>query len=174
MASNISLSGLSFELLSNSSGFLNEIINNISSCILLLNNKMELQAYNEPLKTIFSNKKDEDLLYKRCGEAIGCAYTVEESKNCGETSNCKYCKLRESGIMSYLDKKAVYKERLDREFFKTNGKKVLKHLQFSTKPFEFKKEYYIVIVIEDITTLVNQEKLIKFQQNKIEDLMTMN
>jgi len=39
---------------------------------------MELQAFNEPMMSIFSNKSDEDLLYRKCGEAIGCTYQIEE------------------------------------------------------------------------------------------------
>ncbi len=59
---------------------------------------MELQAFNDSLKTIFLNKKDEDVLYKKCGEAIGCAYQVEEATQCGKTSNCCKCDLRLSAL----------------------------------------------------------------------------
>ncbi len=74
------LTNISFDILGGSSKFLNLVLDNITCCILLLNDKMELQAYNDSLKTIFSNKKDEHILYQRCGEAIGCAYQVEEAK----------------------------------------------------------------------------------------------
>jgi len=174
MASDLSSSGISFKTLAKDSGFLNEIIHNISSCVLLLNNKMELQAYNNSIKTIFSNKKDEHLLYQRCGEAIGCAYTVEEKKRCGETSKCKYCELRESGLSTYLNKEPVYKKQIEREFFKTASNKVLKHLQFSTRPFRHKKELYVIMIIEDITEWISQEKLIKFQQEKLKEMLSFN
>ena len=174
MASNLSASKTSFKVLGNSSEFLNIIIQNISSCILILNDKMELQAYNDPIKTIFSNKRDEDLLYVRCGEAIGCAYTVEEKKICGETSKCKFCELREAGMISYLEGKTIFKHKFSREFFIKTGRKVMKHLQFSTRPFQYKKDKYIIVIIDDISKLIDQEKLLSFQQGKINELIKKN
>ena len=60
-----------FSELSESSEFLNLILNNISSCIMLLDKDLKLRAYNDPLLSIFSNKKNENLLYRKCGEVIG-------------------------------------------------------------------------------------------------------
>ena len=78
MGNKVTSTNISFDYLKNSSDFLNIVLNNICSCVLLLNKDMELQAFNDPLKTVFSNKPDEYLLYIKCGEALGCAYTVEE------------------------------------------------------------------------------------------------
>ncbi|MBN1952218.1 MAG: hypothetical protein JW801_13540 [Bacteroidales bacterium] len=151
MKSEISLTNTSFEHLSASSDFLNLIMNSLSSCILLLNNNMELQAYNDALKTIFSNRENEDLLYVRCGEAIGCAYSIEEAKDCGTTSHCDTCELREAALETYLNRENVYKDHIFRPFFDKNGHKVDKHLQFSTRFFKFRQESYIIMIIDDIT-----------------------
>lgn len=165
----ISSSNISFEVLRNSPGFLYKVLDNISSSILLLNSKMELQAFNDPIKSIFSNEKDEDLLYKRCGEAIGCAYQVEEAKRCGETAHCKNCEIRISAMHSYLDDKVIFKEKFSRPFYDQNGNKVMKHLQFSTRLFIYKREKYIILIVDDITRLVNAEmeleKVLKNRKN---------
>ena len=160
MAREKSLTNTSFDILRGSSEFLNTILDNLTSCVLLLNDKMELQAYNDAMKTIFSNKKDEHLLYKRCGEAIGCAHHVEEAKDCGRTSRCKYCDLRVSAIKSYTENKPVYKTHFSRHFFNTQNQKVLKHLQFSTRLFLHDDEKYIIMIIEDITKLISQQEKI--------------
>lgn len=157
---NLSQSNVSFNFLRNSSDFLNLILQNITSCVLLLNNKMELVAYNDSLKTIFSNKKDEDILYFRCGEVIGCAYSIEEKKDCGKTSQCSICELRVSAINSYLKNEVIYKERFTRPFYLTSGEKVEKHLQFSTRLFHFENDKYIIMIIEDITKFVNLKRLL--------------
>lgn len=151
MKSEISLTNTSFNYLSNSSEFLNTVLSNISSCVLLLNNSMELQAYNDAMKTIFSNRENEDLLYVRCGEAIGCAYTIEEEKDCGSTTKCDTCELRVAAIESYVSRKNIFKDHIYRPFFDHSGNKIDKHLQFSTRFFHFEKEHYIIMIIDDIT-----------------------
>jgi hypothetical protein len=155
MKANLALTNVSFDYLSGSNEFLNLIIHNISSCVLLLNGDLMLKAYNEPLKTIFSNKPHEDIMYRKCGNVIGCAYAVEEEKECGNTSQCNTCPLRISSLKSYSDGISVYKEKLSRDFYTTSLTKELKHLQFSTRLFSFERERYIILIIDDITPLVN-------------------
>ena len=150
---NRSLTNESFDLLKGSTSFLNVVLNNITSCVLLLNQKMELQAFNDDTRTIFSNKPDENMLYKRCGEAIGCAYQIEEAKNCGETSHCRNCELRVSALTSYMENRAVYKEYVERPFYKRSGEKVMKQLQFSTRVFVNNNEKYIIMIVEDISNI---------------------
>lgn len=157
MSKSLSLNNVSFEFLRASSNFLNLIINDISSCILVLDQNMLLKAFNNPLKTIFSNKPDEHLMYHRCGEAIGCAHTVEEMKDCGSTSKCSSCDLRVSAMLSYVNSSNVYKGHITREFYKTNNQKELKHLQYSTRSFYYEQEKYIILIIDDITPLKNPE-----------------
>ncbi|HEX3007504.1 MAG TPA: hypothetical protein VHO90_07805 [Bacteroidales bacterium] len=151
MRKEISSSNISFRILKESKGFLQLIIDDLSSCILILDREMRLYAFNNPIKTIFSNKPDEHLLYLRCGNAIGCAFAVEEIKECGSTSRCAFCELREKALLAYVNRDNVYKGRIKREFYKTDFDKALKHLQFSTRSFYFENEYYLFVIIDDIT-----------------------
>jgi sigma-B regulation protein RsbU (phosphoserine phosphatase) len=147
----ISNTNVSFNFLKNSGEFMHLVLNNINSCVLLLDKQMQLRAFNDALKTIFSNRKDEHLLYIRCGEAIGCAYQIDEAKNCGETSKCCNCDLRLAAMQSYLNNDVVYKEHIVRPFYTYDGIKVDKHLQFSTRIFPFNRDKYIVMIVEDIS-----------------------
>jgi nitrogen fixation/metabolism regulation signal transduction histidine kinase len=158
MKTDLCLTNESFSFLKNSSDFLNIILNNIDCCVLLLDKEMKLRAFNDSTKTIFSNRKDEDLLYIKCGEAIGCAYQIEEQKDCGTTSKCKNCKLRISALKSYMNNETIYKERISKPFLNYTNEKVEKKLQFSTRLFIFRHEKYIIMLINDITNLVNPEK----------------
>ena len=151
MDPNMTMANESFDFLSHSSDFLNIVLNNIQSCVLLLDKNVELRAYNNSLKTIFSNRKDEDLLYVRCGEALGCAFQIEEQLECGKTSHCKSCELRVSALMSYINNEAIYKDHIVKPFLTFENKRVDKHLQFSTRLFYFGKEKYIILLIDDIT-----------------------
>ncbi len=154
MASKTSMTNHTFSMLAGSSDFLNSVLNNITSCVLLLDNEMELRAYNEPLKAVFSNKKDEHLLYRKCGEALGCANQIEEAVDCGKTSKCDECELREAALFSYTSHEPVYKEHVVRQFYDYNNNKVDKDLQFSTRLFEFNMEKFIIMIVEDISSRV--------------------
>lgn len=142
-----------FKILSKSSDFLNIILDNINSCVMLLDNELKLRAFNNPLTTIFSNKRGTDILYRRCGEAIGCAHQIEENKACGSTSYCSQCELRMASLYSYIENKPVENKHLIKSFIDHNGIKSDKHLQFSTRLFIYNKEKYIVVIIDDITEL---------------------
>jgi nitrogen fixation/metabolism regulation signal transduction histidine kinase len=166
----ISSENTSFNYLRGSADFLNAVLNNISSCVMLLDKDMKLQAFNNAIKTIFSNKPNEHLLYKRCGEAIGCAATVEEEKDCGETSKCSSCVLRKCAIMTYADNVAYYKNRLAREFYRTDSSKELRHLQFSSRCVRYDQDRYVMIIVDDLTSIVNQEKLIQKQKSLLDKL----
>ena len=170
MNNEIALTNTSFNFLRGSSSFLGLILENISSCILMLNNKMELQAFNNSLKTIFSNKENEDVLYHRCGEVIGCAHSVEEEKECGNTTHCQFCDLRLSALLSYTNNETIYKDKISRYFYTSSSQKVMKHLQFSTRSFQFENDKYIIMIIEDITKSENQIEKIKEQYMRIQSL----
>lgn len=158
MSAEVAITNESFNFLKGSADFLNIVLNNISSCILILDKNIRLRAFNDVLKTVFSNKKDENLLYVRCGEAIGCAYQIEENKNCGDTSRCKECELRIAALTSYTEDKAIFKDHIVRPFFDNNGEKVEKHLQFSTRLFNYQDEKYIIMIVDDITKFVDNSK----------------
>ncbi len=157
MKTNLTMTNESFNFLRGSSDFLNTILNNITSCVLLLDKEMRLRAFNDALNTIFTSKKEEELRYQKCGEAIGCAHQIEEQKECGETTKCKSCELRIAALTSYMNNEIIEKDHIIRPFFDTNHQKVDKHLQFSTRLFLFNHEKYIIMIIEDITNLTESK-----------------
>jgi hypothetical protein len=158
MPTDITSTNVTFSFLKSSGDFINIIMNNINSCVLLLDKDMKLRAFNDSLRTIFSNRQGEDLLYMRCGEAIGCAYQIEEQKDCGNTSRCNQCELRMAGLNSYLNNEVIYKDHIVRPFFNNFNRKVDKHLQFSSRLFVYRREKYIIMIIEDITKFFEKNK----------------
>lgn len=135
-------------------------MNNINSSILLLDKEMRLKAFNDAMKTIFSSKKDEDLMYMKCGEAIGYAYQLEEQKECGKTSQCCNYDIWIAALNSYMNNSVVYKDHIQRPFFLHSGEKVMKYLQFSTRLFVYNNEKFIIMIVEDITHLKNLERAV--------------
>lgn len=148
MKNDIAISNESFSFLKQSDSFLNLVLNNINSCVLLLDKDLKLQAFNDPLKNIFTKNKDEDLLYVRCGDAIGCANQVDEQKQCGTTSQCNFCELRISAMSSYINGEEIFHNGIEREFFNYQGQRETKKIDFSTRLFNFLDEKYILMIID--------------------------
>ncbi|MCF8358235.1 MAG: hypothetical protein K9H26_05720 [Prolixibacteraceae bacterium] len=168
----VASSNVTFSLLKKNHEFLNALINDIGSCILILNKKMELRAFNEPLKNLFSNFEGEAMLYMKCGEALGCAHAVEEMKECGQTTHCKHCEIRRDALFAYTSGDAVFNRPISREFYTADGKKVLKHLRYSIRSFRHNRGQYIMVIVNDVTQLMNQTKIIREQEMRITELQS--
>lgn len=148
MITDLASTNVSFNFLRGSTDFLTLILDNINSCVLLLNNKMELIAFNNALTTLFPRNKLNNLNYIKCGEAIGCAYQIEERKECGNTTKCRTCEIRVSAITSYLENKFTSNKEIIRPFYNENNEKIYKKLRYSVRLFPFKGEKYIILLIE--------------------------
>ena len=86
------------------------------------------------------------------------------------TQECCHCVLRKSAIMTYSEGVEYYKNRVQREFFMKNGKKVMKYFQFSTRRITFNQDLYVLLIIEDLTELVGKDEHIRQQQELIRKL----
>src|SRR4030042_88681 len=107
---------LDFRDLRESNDFLNALINNITSAIFLVDRDIKIRNFNDPFQALF--QKDEDqILGERCGNVIGCAFAVDQSKDCGGTTNCNECELRKSILKSFLEKVPTYREKIERDFY---------------------------------------------------------
>ncbi len=159
---------LDFGDLRESNDFLNALIDNITSAIFIVDRDVKIRNFNDPFQALF--QKDEDkILGERCGNVIGCAFTVDQSKDCGETKNCNECELRRSILKSFLEKVPTYREKIVRDFY-IQGEKISKYFQFSTKYIQWSDETMVLIIVDDITALETQKLILEQQNMELEDL----
>jgi signal transduction histidine kinase len=159
---------LDFGDLRESNDFLNALIDNITSAIFLVDRDVKIRNFNDPFQALF--QKDEDkILGERCGNVIGCAFTVDQSKDCGETKNCNECELRRSILRSFFEKVPTYREKIVRDFY-IQGEKISKYFQFSTKYIQWGQETMVLIIVDDITALETQKLILEQQNRELEDL----
>jgi signal transduction histidine kinase len=159
---------LDFRDLRESNDFLNVLINNITSAIFLVDRDVKIRNFNDPFQALF--QKDEDkILGERCGNVIGCAFTVDQSKDCEETKNCNECELRRSILKSFLEKVPTYRGKIVRDFY-IQGEKISKYFQFSTKYIQWGHETMVLIIVDDITALETQKLILEQQNMELEDL----
>jgi len=150
-----------------SNDLLNLLMENMSSALFLTDTEMRLQDFNNTLQKIFS-RPEQEMLNQRCGNAMGCAFAVEEEALCGETSNCPNCVLR-SSILKALDHgQPTDREKLHRQFY-VGETPVEKHFQFSVRRIMHDERPIIMVIIDDLTELESQRLALLEKQKRLDE-----
>ena len=105
---------LKIDNLKESNGFLNAIFDSINSAVFVVDEDVKVMKVNDSFEKLFESE-DQNYKGKLCGNAIGCAYTVDENTSCGNTSYCSKCSLRASIVKALTDKSPTIKNNMSRE-----------------------------------------------------------
>jgi len=142
---------LDIKKLKKSENFLEVLMDNLHTNIMIVNKDIKIESVNPFLKNML-HKDLKEIEGVKCGNALGCYHAVEEGKDCGETSFCKSCNLRKT-IASTLIKKSNYSEKvLSREFY-MNDIKIKKHFLYSCKHVRFNDADMALLIMNDVTKL---------------------
>ena len=157
------------EDLKESNEFLNLLLDNINSAVLIADENLQIQQFNDSFLNLFDSAA-ESVLEASFGETAGCVNAITESKACGQTSHCAQCILRRSLIQTLTDRVPVDNQPLNRVFY-INGEPVDKHLQFSTRTIMYQGRKMFLIIIYDVTDIEQQKnELINKQKQLDRDL----
>ena len=154
--------------LKESNDFLNVLLDNLQSVIFIADENTDIQEVNGSFEDIFSVDKDR-ITGKKIGNSIGCAFTVDEHQECGETSFCGKCSIRKSFVSALAEKIPTYKKILTRDFY-IGDKKVKKHFLYSVKHVEFNNQQMGLFLLDDITVL--QENRLELKRLLVTDTLT--
>lgn len=141
--------------LKESADFLKTLIDNITSAIFIVDENAVVKHFNDSFKALFDSVSH-DPFDKKCGNLIGCYYAVSEEKECGSTSFCGQCALRQSFVNAFTQKIPAYREKLVREFY-IGGKVLLKYLRYTTKYIEYDSARMALVIVDDVTELETQK-----------------
>ncbi|ACL04258.1 putative PAS/PAC sensor protein [Desulfatibacillum aliphaticivorans] len=146
--------------------FLNLLLNNINTAVLVVNEEMRIQQVNGFFKSLFgiSDMEDPDLTF---GQVAGCTFSVEESKGCGNTTNCSQCALRKNLVNVLLSQVPADKNSLSRTFY-IDGVPQEKHLEFSTRYIRFHERPMVLVLIYDVTELTLQRMRLSEKQEQVQ------
>ncbi len=154
--------------LRNSKEFMKDMLDNIPSAIFILNRNLEVQAFNKSMEAIFPYLTEKKTLNNLVGNTIGCINPIEEGKECGDTSKCEECLLRIASIYSLKEKKSFYNQKIIREFYINDIKKVRKHLEFSTRFLYHNKNDILILILNDVSEITEQKLKIDEQKEQID------
>jgi phosphoserine phosphatase RsbU/P len=140
---------LSTGSLRESNEFLNVLLDNIRSAVLVVDQEFRIRQFNNALGKIFG-KEHGNVEGEVCGEALGCSFTLLEKKPCGQTSRCHKCQLRHSILRTFELRHSGKRKKLSRQFF-SGDTPVLKHLEYFTRFIRFAEQEFTLVIMDDIT-----------------------
>jgi sigma-B regulation protein RsbU (phosphoserine phosphatase) len=155
------------EDLKESTEFLNLLVDNVTSAVFLVDKGVRLRQFNNAFQKLFS-KDEARLIANLCGNAIGCAFAVEEDTECGCSSHCNNCVLRKSILKAFTEEVPTYRARLDRVFYIVD-KPVQKHFIYSSLLVTYRGESVTMVIVDDYTELENQRLELVEKQRRLDD-----
>ena len=154
------------EDLHESNEFLNILLANINSAVLVVDENLQIHQFNDFFIELFDSSLD-TFVEKSFGQVTRCVNAVVENKPCGQTSQCQNCILRRSLVQTLVEKVPADKTILDRIFY-INGEAKQKHLEFSTRPIRYQGQKLILVIIYDVTDIEEKNIELKKKQQQIE------
>ncbi len=142
---------LKVEELKESNEFLADLYEHLTTAIFLADSETRLVHFNNSFTTLFHRPEDA-ILGELCGNAIGCAFPLDEGTDCGHTSKCPSCPLRASIVSAFTAGQSTYGEELEREFV-LEGRRIRKKLRFTTKLRSYRGTLYALVLLDDVTAL---------------------
>jgi signal transduction histidine kinase len=155
--------GIDLERLKESKDFLNTLLDNITSALFIVDEAVRIQTFNNGFRALFQKPEDR-ILGGLCGNVIGCAYTVEEGRDCGQTSRCHECGLRQSVLKAFTEDAFTYRAPLTRDFY-VQGRRIFKHLQYTVKSILYRNARMVLLILDDVTQLEEQKKMLEELNN---------
>ncbi len=146
--------------------FFRNIFNDIPSAIFIIDKHDIIRFYNNTFEKIFGIIED-SIEGKLCGNIIGCEYALKEGLDCGKTTQCNFCTLRNNYIKSFRTG-CLERENITKNYY-INGKITTKHFYVVNKPISFNKEEMVLIIMDDVTELIeqkNQLEVLNKQKNE--------
>jgi len=157
--------------LKKSGDFLNVLLDNLTSAVFIVKKEgkdITIQRYNEAFKELFKIPAAK-IKNARYGNAMGCEHAVKEKIPCGQTVKCSGCLLQHSLIKALDYKVPSIKERWTRTFV-INGIEIPKYLSYSAQTIGFNDEEMVMIIMDDITELM--ELKLELKQRAVTDELT--
>ena len=138
-------------------GILKAMLDDIPTAVVILDKKIVVRMHNKAFKVLFV-EPGQHALGKYCGNAMNCSFAISEGCDCGATTSCSRCNLRNSFIQT-LSRKEIQKEKISKTYY-LSGQTLTRHFYYTTKFIHFQDEEMIMVLIDDITELEEKNKIL--------------
>jgi len=141
------------------------LFNGLNIAIFLIDRAFRVRMVNDAYRALFT-QEEAKALGELCGNALGCAFAVEQGAPCGTTTECANCALRNSALESVAAIDAEPKTSYISRTFYIAGKPMRKHFRVKTKSILRDGDPITIVALDDITELEEQMERIKDLANR--------
>lgn len=129
----------------------------IPSPVFVVDEDVRIHEYNKAAAALLTAEKSE-VLRMRGGEALHCLHHHAGEDGCGRNALCDDCVVRTSVIKAFQGK-SVVRSRQKMELVR-DGKVIEMFILVTSSPFVFQETHYAILVLEDISELVELRSII--------------
>jgi len=139
------------------SEFFSNVFNAMPSALFVVDDDVRILYMNHAAAEAFGN--DRQFTYmKRGGDALHCLQSTRTPEGCGHADACRDCVLRNSVHEAFGGGK-VYRKKTVMTLAADGGHRDV-NLLVTTSPFEFEGKAYALLILEDISELLQLRSLL--------------
>jgi sigma-B regulation protein RsbU (phosphoserine phosphatase) len=153
-----------------SGNFLSVLLENMNSAVLVVDEHFRIHQFNNMFLSLFRGSKDFDQ-QESFGQATGCTSAVLEEKMCGQADSCSACIFRKDISEAVSQGVGIHKKIVKREVV-IGGAPVLKYLEMTIRPLHYEGQNMILVIIYDVTELVEKKRELRKKQETIDKDLT--
>jgi len=142
--------------------YFKSILNALPSPVFVVDEDVRIINFNEAAAPLLAQNPDV-ILRMRAGEALQCLHSTDSPGGCGRGSFCQDCVIRNSVRHSFSGRK-VSRRAVRMELVRGRSVKEV-HILVTTSLFEYEGHDYSLLVLEDISELVELRRVIPICAN---------
>jgi PAS domain-containing protein len=139
------------------SDFLKNIFNAFPSPLFVVDSDVRIAYYNVAASKIM-DASGSDVIMKRSGDIMGCVNSKLSPDGCGRSEACKDCVLRNS-VYEAIGGNKVFRRKTRMRIQGEDGQQEF-HYLITTSPFYYNEEEYVLLIMEDISELIQLRGII--------------
>ena len=144
------------------SGFLRAVLDAIPSPVFIVDGDFHILTYNPAAAPLLGETPSLEL-HMSGGEALHCINSAESLAGCGRSEHCQTCVVRNSVQSSFTSQKVVrQKARMTLVGLNSNSEV---YLLVTAAPLQHQGAAFVMLILEDISELVQLRKLIPMCAN---------
>jgi len=137
--------------------FFKAVFNALPSWAFIVDEDVRILAWNEAAARSFGDEGNMELL-QWTGDAIQCINATQNPLGCGRSQQCRACIIR-NAVTEALNNKATYRK-LTHMTVRVKGIRSSLSLQVTAVPITYKSNNVTLIILEDVTELLQLRNLL--------------